>query len=223
MSAISFECLPQGMGNLIGVFEAYFDESGTGDELLPCCSVAGWMGEREQWVHFEREWSEALLYFGVSSLHMRDFAHSRGEFASWKGQEVRRKEFLARLVGIISRRVRRGFGATIYLDAYRNAVSGLSRPARFKTPYAVCALAGMRMIHSWAEEYGIPKDSFSCFYESGSKCAKPPFRSISALNADTSVVSARQADFNPTACRPLLSEIKFETFAGSEIPILAQI
>jgi hypothetical protein len=35
---------------------------------------------------------------------MKDFAHSKKEFASWKGDEERRKRFLERLIDIIAGR-----------------------------------------------------------------------------------------------------------------------
>jgi hypothetical protein len=34
----------------------------------------------------ESEWRDILGRFGVSELHMKDFAHGVGEFAGWKDQ-----------------------------------------------------------------------------------------------------------------------------------------
>ena len=45
--------------NLMAMYSAYFDDSGhpdAGDRLI----VAGGVAPVEQWVHFEREWRDAL-------------------------------------------------------------------------------------------------------------------------------------------------------------------
>jgi hypothetical protein len=58
----------------MAIFYSYFDHSGTrGDsESLP---VAGFLASVEQWDAFRTEWEGAMNDFGVSHLHMKDFAH----------------------------------------------------------------------------------------------------------------------------------------------------
>jgi len=60
-------------------FSAYFDESGTKADTVAVV-VAGFIAPAEQWIAFEHDWKRILSMFKVSSLHMRDFAHSKGEF-----------------------------------------------------------------------------------------------------------------------------------------------
>jgi len=57
---------------------AYFDASGSPDDIA-AVSVAGLISTAEKWVSFTDEWEQCLEAFDVSSLHMKHFAHSRGE------------------------------------------------------------------------------------------------------------------------------------------------
>ena len=75
--------------------------------------VAGFIATAEQWTAFEHDWRHILSMFGVSSLHMRHFAHSLGEYSSWKGDENRRKDFLSRLIGITKIRAQHSFAIAL--------------------------------------------------------------------------------------------------------------
>jgi hypothetical protein len=75
-------------GRFVVIFTAYLDESGThGDGEW--VAVAGWLSTPERWAEFEREWLTALSDFGISRFHMVEFAHRKGEFASWSEDERR--------------------------------------------------------------------------------------------------------------------------------------
>jgi hypothetical protein len=104
----------------VAMFTVYFDASGHPDRL-DVLSVAGFIADAAQWKEFERNWQEILNRsdFQVSSLHMRDFCHSTGEFASWKGDEQRRRNFLTALIGTIKARVRHSFAHSMYIPDYR--------------------------------------------------------------------------------------------------------
>src|ERR1700704_1234102 len=164
MKATSFEFLPTGMGRLIAVFSAYFDESGSPNGAVFC--VGGWIGERDSWILFEKEWADTLREFNVSSLHMIDYAHSNGEFSGWKGDEPRRKAFYSRLLWIIRNRVRTSIGAVMNNQTYLSVMATLPNP-RFRHPYAVCGMECLRLIEEWATEYQIPASSITCMCEGG--------------------------------------------------------
>jgi hypothetical protein len=66
----------------------------------------------EQWLFFEKDWKEVLARYGVSSLHMKEFAHSRGEFCSWKDNKIKRQSFLSLLIATIRARVHHSFVAS---------------------------------------------------------------------------------------------------------------
>src|SRR5437870_595584 len=100
-------------------FTGYFDGSGSPDDTIAVV-VAGFVATAEQWIEFERNWNDCLRDFEVSSLHMRHFAHSRGEFAAWKGNEEKRRRFLGRLISIIRIRVWHSFASAVVMEDYRN-------------------------------------------------------------------------------------------------------
>jgi len=43
--------------------------------------VAGYLFSSEQCLNLDREWAEALTFFGVSQFHAVDCAHGKGEFS----------------------------------------------------------------------------------------------------------------------------------------------
>jgi hypothetical protein len=99
------------------MFTAYFDASGhPADSTV--VSVAGFVAEEAQWIHFEQNWQQTLDDFGAKALHMRNFAHSRGEFCRWRNDERRRIEFLRRLIGIIRLRASHSFAISIWIRDY---------------------------------------------------------------------------------------------------------
>lgn len=93
------------------MLKAYFDASGTRE--TDAVFVAGLVSSMEQWLKFEEEWTAWLTQFGVPYFHMKEFTQSRGPFSEWQGDEKRRREFLSRLCGILSRRVRKSFSRGI--------------------------------------------------------------------------------------------------------------
>jgi hypothetical protein len=46
------------------------------------------IAERGKWTRFDHRWQRILADEGVRSLHMKEFAHSTGQCASWKGEPV---------------------------------------------------------------------------------------------------------------------------------------
>jgi hypothetical protein len=86
------------------MLKGYFDDSGKADDPQHCAIVyAGYVGTTDAWTKFEPAWHAVLDEFHAPYLHMKEFAHSaRGSpFENWKGQESKRREFLARLIEVI--------------------------------------------------------------------------------------------------------------------------
>ncbi len=151
------------------IFTAYFDASGHPDGL-DVLAVAGFIAEVNQWIEFERNWKEILNRqdFKVSSLHMKDFCHSTGEFASWKGDEQRRRNFLSALIGTIKVRARHSFANSIYLPDYR----ALDQKYELSDNYPPLAYSGGNCIghvHQWAQKWGIPQSDIAYCFEDGDK------------------------------------------------------
>jgi hypothetical protein len=68
------------------MYTAYYDDSGTSHDTLAVV-VGGFLATDEQWRYFERNWNQTLQRFGISLFHMKDFAHSVGEFSKFKAQK----------------------------------------------------------------------------------------------------------------------------------------
>jgi len=154
----------------MAIYTAYFDESGSPDEGKALV-VAGYVASVEQWRKFDDEWHAALAHEGVRRFHMRDFAHSRREFESWKGDEERRTAFIKTLVGIIRRNIRKSFSEAIILNDYNRANEKYLLAEQLILPYPLCAWACARSVNRWAKEHGYT-DPVLHIYEDGAKHKK---------------------------------------------------
>jgi hypothetical protein len=152
-------------------YTSYCDESGhSEDPTLLYAGMAGFVAPAGAWEVFEGEWKELLRNAGFSQLHMKDFAHSEGEFARWKGKEheAERQAFLGRALEIIRNTNATPVGAVVslrdfasltegqkksflnpYYVAFQTCTRGSAIHALFETPEEKVA-----MVYSYNEEYG---------------------------------------------------------------------
>lgn len=143
------------------MYTAYFDESGTHDGS-DAIVVAGYIANDQQWQEFDREWNQVLASAGVAHFHMKDFAHSRKEFESWKGDEERRGEFLKRLISVIRGCTRHSFATAVILKDYEE----LNKKYRLKelcSPYVICALTCVADVAKWCNARGYPDPTQNVF------------------------------------------------------------
>lgn len=82
---------------------SFMDETGhANDPTLHFAGMAGFVAPIGVWKVFEQHWNDLLAKAGVSEpFHMKDFAHSQGQFRSWKGNEQLRRILFGRLLEII--------------------------------------------------------------------------------------------------------------------------
>jgi hypothetical protein len=155
------------------MYTLYYDESGSPDDTIAVV-VAGFVASDEQWKEFERNWNDTLKQFGVSLFHMREFAHSRGEFARWKdhlkveSQKQERQYFLGQLVGHILLRARRSFAHSVLMRDYREVNKEYLLSDGGITPYALCGRTCVARSSIWAQKYGIPESALQHVFEDGS-------------------------------------------------------
>lgn len=148
-------------------FSVYFDESGTKEDTIAVV-VAGFVAQTEQWIAFERDWKRILTMFGVSNLHMRHFAHSTGEYASWKRNEEKRRDFLSRLIGITKIRAQHSFATAILMHDYRK-VDGKYKLHGTISPYTLAARTCVGKVEQWARRWKIDLEQIAFFFEDGSE------------------------------------------------------
>lgn len=151
----------------MGVLEAYFDASGHEDD--PNCrvvTVAGFISTYDKWRKFERDWAQALAAESVTLFHMKEFAHSTGEFRNWRGDEERRRRFLGTLIRILQRRTLKAVAATLLLDHYRALDRELQMREYVGTPYEVAAQFAAMYVRGWGKRHR-PKDAIINVFEKG--------------------------------------------------------
>lgn len=115
--------------------------------------VAGVVSTERKWRRFEEDWNRELDRFGVSAFHMRNFAHSRGEFREWAGKPELRAEFLQSLIGVTKRGIHKAFATIIPADVF----AALSNVFDFGTAshsgaYHVAAVWNMGQAERWIAE-----------------------------------------------------------------------
>jgi hypothetical protein len=153
--------------SLMTKFIAYFDGSGSPDETIAVV-VAGFVAPAEQRIEFERNWNDCLTDFSVSSLHMRDFAHSRGDFTAWKGDEDKRRRFLGRLISIIKVRVWHTFASAVIMEDYRK-VDAKFCFHEFSKPFALAGGTCVAKVYRWAKRWCKVGDELAIVFEDGDK------------------------------------------------------
>lgn len=130
---------------------SYFDESGhSEDPNVSVLSVGGAVSSVGGWKRLVPEWISVLEEFSVSQLHMRDFAHSKREFAGWT--EDKRRAFLSRLVEIMTRDIDAYIGRVMDLpDDWRQ--SPLELRERLKDPYHGCFIFCVTTAMSYTKKF----------------------------------------------------------------------
>src|SRR5262249_11484896 len=146
-------------------YAAIFDGSGSPNDTIAVV-VAGFVAPNDQWAEFERNWNDCLKDFGVSALHMREFAHSRGEFASWKGDEEKRRRFLGRLISIIRVRMWHSFAGAVIMGDYRKVDTKYCL-SEFSRPYALAACTCLAKLNNWCKKWIKPEDEIAIIFEDG--------------------------------------------------------
>ena len=118
------------------MIKGYFDDSGKWlDPTETVVVVAGAIADLDQWEIFDAKWKLVLKEFKVSEIHMKHFAHSRGEFRRW--DESKRQDFIGRLLRLAETHIRKPIGALLPKDKWEE----LSHELKQKwlgDPYFLC-------------------------------------------------------------------------------------
>src|SRR5712692_3465043 len=100
---------------------SFMDETGHGDDpTLHFAGMAGFVAPLSAWEVFENHWKDLLEKAGLHEpFHMKDFAHSEGQFRPWKGNEEPRQLFFGRLLEIIKETRADPVGAIVSIDDFK--------------------------------------------------------------------------------------------------------
>jgi hypothetical protein len=133
----------------MAVATAYFDESENG----VACVVTGLASTLDRWEAFERDWDRMLKKFKLSSLHTKDYVHSKNEFSSWKGDENKRALFAQRVIEILSRRCMTCIGIVMDRAAFRNTIAQDPLVSRYYVnEYATASFMCLLLVGKWADK-----------------------------------------------------------------------
>jgi hypothetical protein len=101
------------------VIHGFFDDSGqesdTGNRIV---CMAGYLAIDQVWEAFSAAWGHALLQYGISWLHMKDFMSDQGEYAKWDWPA--KLKMLETFTNIIKLSHLIGFGVVLDADAWRD-------------------------------------------------------------------------------------------------------
>ena len=160
---------------------AYFDESGSKD--TPLVTMAGYLSDEHHWNRFEREWARALNEHGAKYLHMKEYAHCRGEFEGWP--EWKRKALMKKLIWTIKSNVKFRVGIVVPCEAYQQIVGSIDPNNTRLSPFCHCFQSCMRAISEYCQKHKITDDVALVFDENNesSKHASGFYTSFKQSNA----------------------------------------
>ncbi|MDA2934004.1 hypothetical protein MYX82_06640 [Acidobacteria bacterium AH-259-D05] len=167
----------------------YLDASG--DEALPAMSAAGFVAHEEQWEGFEKDWAMALKDEGLSEFHMKEFAHSVGEFKPWKDNEDRRVNFIKRLKEIIEKHTIRSFGFTLFVEEYKEVNRKLLLREHLGGPYALTTMISLVKTFFWKNRE-FPNEEILFFVEKGDNYQGELFGVLQRIGFEPPVTAMRK-------------------------------
>ncbi len=183
-------------------YTVFFDESG--DQHIKV--FAGFVAANDQWERFEKEWHDVLRRFEAPPLHMRTFAHSINEFATWKGDEQRRIRFLEALIGVIRIRTRTSFATAVLINGFEDVANQYPDIREHYTPFGIAANSSIVKVGRWADRSQIPREDVALMFEDGAADKKAFVREAKEhLGAKITSAFAKKAEYAAFQAADLLA------------------
>ncbi len=165
---------------------AYLDETGhSKDNLQKFVGMGGLIATAKNWEIFEKKWKKSLRKYDVSFLHMKDFAHSRKEFAKWKGDKTIRSQFLSELMQAIKAANAFPFGCSIPIDLYREHPKHLQ--ASIKNPYYLAFMMCSMIMSYWVEPFRSYGETIAPVFAEQTEFQFQAMRMYEGLKRDNSI------------------------------------
>jgi Protein of unknown function (DUF3800) len=151
---------------LLGMFRAYFDESGIHGEskiLVMACYLA----PAKEWDRFIPKWQAVLNKYGVNIFHATHCNGYKGEFRKFKTNPDERNEFVSDLLILLSSRPRIvPFSVGVVFKDYDELLRPSMEPDP-EHPYHIAMKSLLSMIGVYSQEIGrFPAaEKIACFFE----------------------------------------------------------
>lgn len=141
----------------------YFDESGIHGGS-PIVVVAGIIASTKQWQRFDGDWRHILRSEGITIFHMKDFAHSQGEFRGWN--TGRKESFIKSLIETIKAHTRVFIVHAVKVKDFETIKA--ERRETNISAYQLCCEQCMTNLVIWAQRSKRRKE-VAVHFESGNK------------------------------------------------------
>lgn len=207
------------------MYRLYSDASGGTEH--PGVIVAGYFAHADAWELFDADWRLVLAKYGVPYFHMSEFAHSRGAFERWKGNERTRRNFLADLVSVIKHRALFGVACAVRHSAFVNVNQEFTLSEIFGNEYALCGRDCVAQAGVIGTRKGLEGQPVEYVFEDGDegkqylirslkrdKSAVPIFKPARLRNGEPGLTPLQAADF---AAYELLKAMRMEDATTSPL------
>lgn len=148
----------------MAMFSLYCDASGRDETDL--LVVAGFVASADEWLRFATQWNLFLREFRVKYLHMNEFAHSIKQFAGWKNDESKRREFLIRANNVIESHARYWVGACVIKADYLKVDSDYQLHEHFSL-FPLCGFTCVEAVERWRNAHHLIDSSMEYIFERG--------------------------------------------------------
>jgi hypothetical protein len=156
-------------------YVSYMDETGHSDDpALHFAGMAGFVAPAGAWEVFEDQWRDTMRNAGLSEpFHMKEFAHSEGQFKTWKGKKEKRELLFGRLLNIIAETKAEPIGTVVSINDFKTLTT--SQQESFLDPYYIAFQKCTRgaaasavfdppeekvaMVYAYNEEFGTKESS----------------------------------------------------------------
>ncbi len=129
----------------MSVFTAYYDVSGQQSDKGGALIVAAVVATAEK---------------------HKEFAHSRGVYAEWKGKGPQRIAFLKQLIVVMKRHLNKSFSVWLPLAEFKDISARYDFPDALKQPFSFCATRCRRNVEKWMVKR-YPGQRLAHVFESG--------------------------------------------------------
>jgi Protein of unknown function (DUF3800) len=120
------------------ILTAYYDESGT-HSGSPITVLAGFVGNANDWVDFDREWRKILNKYNITHVHAKHLWHRQGQHKKWSIDQA--GDLWSDLIYVVQERKQIFASKTVLLsDDYKHfyLLDGRAPKERLDSKYALC-------------------------------------------------------------------------------------
>lgn len=203
-------------GRIFLVLTAYYDESGTHGGS-PATVLAGFVGDSNDWVDFDIEWSKVLKKHGITHLRAKHLFHCQGEHKGWSDEQVR--YLMNDVMYILQERKHIYVSKTVlYEEDYKMfyVMDGPAKKERLDTRYALCFRSFLNFLPAVAKNGG---STINFILEAGHKNMGDALRVFTEIKEDKNlhwrhnigVMSfASKRDFGALQAADLLAYLSYQ-------------